>query len=116
MKKKILWCGSFLGGAVNGLLGAAGGVLVLPALVRSGLPRKKAHATSILVIFVFSVISSIIYICSGRVAVSQAFAYIPGGVLGAVTGAWLLTRLPDILLRRIFAIFILWAAVRLLVS
>ena len=116
MKKLFMGAGTFAAGVINGLLGAGGGMLVLPVLVKSGLSQKRAHATSILIIFVFCLMSSAMYIYAGRVSFSDVLPYIPTGILGALVGAWLLTKLSDVLLRKVFGAFMLWAAIRLLMS
>ena len=40
-------------------------------------------------------------------------AHATGGIAGAVFGGWLLPKIPDFWLRKIFSLFILYAAVRL---
>ncbi len=114
MKKKWAYWGGALAGIVNGLLGAAGGLVVVPALRKAGLETRKAHATSVAIILPISIVSAIFYLTSGRFHFSDTLLYLPGGVAGAFLGGWLLPRIPSHALRRIFGLFMLWAAVRLL--
>lgn len=113
-KKKIIAKagGGVAIGMVNGLLGAGGGMLAVPLLRRS-MDAKSAHATSVAVIAVLSAASAAFYIASGTVSPADAVPYMPAGVIGAVIGATLLGHIPDKWLRRIFALFMIWAGVRL---
>ena len=45
LKNTLSAVGGFLSGAVNGLLGAGGGMIAVPMLAKSGLEAKKSHAT-----------------------------------------------------------------------
>ena len=100
-------------GFVNGLLGAGGGMLVVPALTMSGLNRKKAHANSVAVIMPLSLLSASMYLLSGSVKLTDAAPYIPSCLLGAAAGSLLLGKFPDKWLKRIFAGFMIWAGIRI---
>lgn len=101
-------------GFVNGLLGAGGGMLAVPALVSSGLSRKKAHANSVAVIMPLSLLSAVMYLCSDSVSLGDALPYIPSCLIGAAAGSLLLGKFPDGWLKRIFAVFMIWAGIRLM--
>lgn len=116
MKKIIGVIGGFIAGLVNGLLGAGGGMILVPMLSKAGLETKKTHANSIAVILPISILSSIMYINSGRVALSDATPYLIWGVMGSILGAFILTKINDIWLKRIFGILMVWAAVRMLLK
>ncbi len=107
-----------LGGAgcgfINALLGAGGGMLAVPILSGLGLDRRKAHANSVAVIMPLSIISASFYLGSGNVSFKDALPYLPTGLLGALAGTWLLNKLNENLLRKTFAIFMIWAGVRLI--
>ncbi|MDR1563632.1 MAG: sulfite exporter TauE/SafE family protein [Oscillospiraceae bacterium] len=110
--KKIL---SALGvGLINGLLGAGGGMIAVPALEKNGLEPNKAHASSIAVILPISVLSAGLYLWRGQVELADSLSYIPGGIIGALLGGWLLPKIPAEILKRIFGVFALWAGVRIL--
>ncbi len=115
-KKRTLLC--VLGGAcvgfINGLIGAGGGTVAVPMLKKLGLEPKQAHAGSIAIIWPLSAISAALYLHAGEVRLTDALGYIPAGAVGAVIGAWLLGRLPDKWVRRMFAVFMIWAGVRLM--
>lgn len=114
-KKHLLFtaAGGLAVGLINGLLGAGGGMLAVPILAKAGLSQREAHAGSLAVILPLSLFSAGLYLSAGRVAVSDAAVYLPGGLLGAAVGALLLRRIPDKWLRRVFALFMIWAGVRL---
>ena len=122
MKKKVLRenrfliIGGALAGFVNGLLGAGGGMLAVPALRRSGLGTKESHAGAIAVIMPLSAASGVMYLLGGRVALADALPYLPGGILGAVIGAVFLRKINPALLRRIFGGFAIWAGIRMLIK
>lgn len=101
-------------GAVNGLFGAGGGIVLVPLLMKSGLERKTAHKNAVAVILPITVVSAIGYLTSGHVELLDAVKYIPGGLIGAILGSLLLNKLPQKWLRRIFGAFMVWAGWRLI--
>lgn len=100
-------------GFVNGLFGAGGGMLLLPAL-SSGNERREAHATGLSVMLLLSAVSAALYLFDGRFAWTELRPYLPGGLLGGLLGALTLRRLPPALLRRAFGAVVVFAGVRLL--
>jgi len=100
-------------GMLNGLFGAGGGLAAVPLLVKSGLEPKKAHATSVAVMVPLSAISLMFYI-QGGFAVTDALIFIPGGIAGAAAGSFLLKKMSNTLLRRIFGAVMIISAIRLL--
>jgi len=101
-------------GLLNGLFGSGGGVVAVPMLRLFGLPARKCHATSVAVIFFLSIASTIAYGLKGNLDLPSALRYIPWGILGAVTGALLLKKIPSTLLRRVFGLIVIISAVRIL--
>jgi len=116
MKKRWLILCGLAAGLANGLLGAGGGMMVVPLLKKLGLDVKRAHATSVSVILPLSAVSAALYLARGDVAVGDALIYLPFGMAGAALGAFFFKKLPDRLLRGIFGIFILYAGIRLMIS
>ena len=114
--KKAKWYYAGLGvaaGILNGLFGAGGGVAVVPMLEKAGIEPKKAHATSISIILPLSILSGVFYWFSGRIQFGAALWYLPLGLVGALLGAWLLKKISNDLLRRIFGIVIIISAIRI---
>jgi uncharacterized membrane protein YfcA len=113
-KRKILPVFGGIAGVLNGLFGSGGGVAAVPLLEASGLPAKKAHATSVAAILIISIASAAAYGVRGVLDVSAALPLIPWGILGAAAGAFLLNGINNDLLRRIFGLVIIISALRIL--
>ena len=104
-----------IAGVLNGIFGAGGGLLVVPMLERQGLEPRKAHATSIAIILPLSLISGGLYLLQGvALDSSQLWTVIPAGLIGAAGGAFLLMKLKNRLLKRIFGVIMILSALRLL--
>ena len=101
-------------GLVNGLFGAGGGLICVPLLIKSGMPRKQAHANAVAIILAVSTVSAGSYLLAGRVQLTDCLPYLPGGLAGAFVGTQILKKINPDLIRRIFALFMLWAGWRLL--
>ena len=101
-------------GLVNGIFGAGGGMLAVPFLKKSGLDQKSAHANAVAVILPITVISAILYLIKGNVVLSDSFIYIPTGLIGSVAATFLLQKFSNSFLQKVFAIFMIYAGVRLL--
>lgn len=99
-------------GIVNGLFGAGGGIIAVPILGRSGMDDKTAHASSVAVILPISIFTLSLYLLNGRVELTEGLKYIPWGILGAIAGTKLLSKIPTIWLRRVFGLLITFAGVR----
>jgi uncharacterized membrane protein YfcA len=101
-------------GILSGMLGIGGGVLVIPALtVLFGLSQPKAIGTSLgMLLPPIGIAAFIRYYKSGQVDVSASLLLALGFVFGAYLGAVLVTRkiIPDEMLRRVFAFFLLYLA------
>lgn len=118
-KKNRRWYYAFLGltaGILNGLFGAGGGVAVVPMLEKAEIEPKKAHATSISIILPLSFLSGIFYLFGGHIRLGQALPYVPFGLVGALLGGYLLKKISNDLLRRIFGILIIISAVRIFIK
>ena len=52
----------------------------------------------------------------GNVQLSDAVIYMPMGVIGALTGTYLIKKISPVWLKKIFGVFIIYAGVRLLMK
>lgn len=112
-KAKLLLIGLIIG-LVNGLFGSGGGTIAVPALVFIlGLTQHKAHATAISIIFPLSLISSFLYFRHGVLNLEIALTVALGGVIGSYFGAKNLKKVPSNILRKVFGIFMIIAAIRM---
>lgn len=116
MKKLFSYTGGILAGILNGLLGAGGGMILVPILLKSGIERTKAHATSVCIILPICMFSAALYLYSGRVHLEDSYPYLIWGVLGAMIGTWSLPRINQNILKKIFAVLMLWASYRMLIG
>ena len=101
-------------GIANGLFGSGGGMLSVPLLENTNLEAKKAHASSIAITLPLSVISTIIYSVKGHINYPLALKFIPLGLLGAIVGSWLLKRISNKLLKKIFGVILIISGIRML--
>jgi len=101
-------------GLCNGLFGSGGGTVVVPAMEKFlDMDEHKSHATAIAVILPLTVVSMILYIYKGFFDFSLAWRVSVGGVAGGAVGAMILKKISPALLRKIFGVFIIAAAVRM---
>lgn len=116
MKKRYKLIIGFIIGVINSLIGACGGIITVTALKKDGMNQKEAHANAIAVILPLSIISACFYVFKGYTNINDALFYIPGGAAGALAGGIILPRIPQKILRKIFAVFIIWAGVRMVIK
>ena len=107
-KKTKAAMGGVAVGLLNGLLGAGGGMVMVPLLELLGVKGKKSHATSLAVIIPLSVLSAGLYLWRGWFSLGDALPYLLPGLLGAVLGGWLMGRLPTRLLKLAFGALLIW--------
>jgi len=104
-------------GFANGLFGAGGGSLLVPAMQKfMGLETKKSHATTLAVILPLSVISAGIYIWGVELDWKIVMLVSAGGICGGVIGAKLLNKLAGWWLNILFGLFLAAGAIRMLFS
>lgn len=104
-----------LAGAVNGLLGAGGGMLAVPLLTGAeGLPAKKAHATAIALILPLSAVSTLVYALTGGGSYAAEMPAAAGVFAGGIVGALLLSKAPAALLTELFYGVMMFAGIKML--
>lgn len=100
-------------GAVNGLLGTGGGMILVPAFTGlMGLEEKKALATSVAVIAPLCLLSAGIYWLRGGLPLWQAVPYLIGGLAGGILGSAVFRWVPPVLLKRAFGALLIYGGVR----
>lgn len=107
-----LLCGA-AAGLVNGLFGGGGGMLLLPLLRgRCSLEERRAFATCVAVIAPVSAVSAALYLWRGAVDMGLAWPYLAGGLLGGLAAGRTLDKVPAKVLRRIFALVLIYGGVK----
>lgn len=99
----------FITGLASGFFGIGGGFLLVPALfLGANLKMKEAIATSLFIIFLFGMFGLGSYLIQGReINLVISTVFVAGGSVGGILGAYYAKRLDQVLLRRIFSIFII---------
>lgn len=107
-------CGG-IAGIANGLLGAGGGMLLIPLLRAFHLTKERElFATAIAVMLPISLVSFLVYLLHGSVNFGQALPYCIGGLAGGLLGGLFYQKIPTVWLHRALGVLILWGGVRLL--
>lgn len=101
-----------LSGFINSLFGAGGGILTVPYLKSRGLSQKSAQASALAVLLPVSVINTVIYYLNGYFSISDGICFVPFGFLGALTGVFIVNKIPNRILNLIFSIFLLYTGIR----
>ncbi len=101
-------------GLANGLFGAGGGSLLVPCMQRFlRTETHKSHATAIAVILPISIVSIFVYRQTDFMP-SMALGLSAGGIIGGLTGAMLLKKLSSSALHKIFGLFMIAAAIKMI--
>ncbi|TMQ60572.1 MAG: sulfite exporter TauE/SafE family protein [Candidatus Eisenbacteria bacterium] len=106
-----------LAGALGGLMGVGGGILLVPLLVHLvHVEQHEAQGTSLAFITVTALVAAIPYFLQGNLDFALALYLAVGAVPGVLAGAALARKLTARKLRQAFGILILATAVRILVA
>lgn len=104
----------FLAGFLGGALGVGGGIIIVPVLVLLlKQPYHIAVGTSLMVIIPIAIAGAWRHYTLGNTNINLAAAIAIGGVLGAVGGATIIQYVPALWAKRVFALFLIYVAVRL---
>lgn len=113
-----LVCLGLIAGAVSGLIGLGGGVIILPALVfLFGFSQKVAQGTTLaLLVPPIGIIAAFEYYRQGWVNIHAAVFIVIGFLVGSLLGAKYVSHLSNTTLTRVFAVFLILIAIKMLVS
>jgi uncharacterized protein len=103
-----------VGGVLAGMFGVGGGIVFVPTLALGlGLSQLHAEATSLLAILPTAAVGSWRQYRYGNVRLRVAAVVGAGSIVGVQLGALVATSLPEDILRRLFAAFLLVTAAQL---
>lgn len=102
-----------IAGAVNGLFGAGGGMLLVPLLSRS-LDEEEVFPSSVSIILPVCVVSLLIGSDGNGLPFRDAFPYLLGGSVGGLIAGLTANKIPVKWLHRLLGILILWGGIRYL--
>lgn len=116
MQKRYIWGTALAGacaGAVTGLFGAGGGMVLIPLLrVLTDLQEAESFPFSVSVMLPLCVVSLVTTASSRSFLWGDALPYLIGSGLGGICAARWGERIPIRWLHRILGAFILWGGFR----
>jgi len=104
-------------GVLSAMLGVGSGILLVPALVMFvGLSQKSAQGTALAVMVPMAFVGAARYAANPNINVGlvRVLLLSVGAIVGALIGAAIASRVPGVVLRRIFAGFLVIVAVRMM--
>lgn len=104
-----------IAGSLSGLLGIGGAVVIIPALVLIfGYSQRLAQGTTLLLMIPpIGLLAALEYWKAGDVDLKAAIIIASFFFLGGLIGAKLATNIDPVLVRRIFAVFLVVIAVKM---
>ena len=103
-------------GVVSGLLGVGGGLLFVPTLLALGLSQRSAEATSLLAILPTVAAGAWSQQRYGNVRWRAALVIGVASIGGVIGGVLVAEALPEVALRRLFAVLLLLVAAQITVQ
>ena len=106
-----------LAGILSAMLGVGSGILVVPAMVLVfGLTQKSAQGTALAMMIPMALAGTLRYLSNPQVHIEfwQVGILTLGTLVGVYIGSLVVSRLSNEMLQRLFAIFLIVVAARLL--
>ena len=105
----------FVAGVASGFFGIGGGIVMVPAItLLLGAGVLTAVATSLFVMGPSALVGAGQHLLQGNLAWELALPLAVGIVIGAGIGSQIATRVPQLLLRRLFGLVLLYAAANMI--
>lgn len=113
MMKKVLL--GIISGLICGLFASGGGLILVPAYIYIlHMEDVKARATSIFSILPMVAVSGLLYYKESLLDFKLGILYAIGGVFGGIIGAKLLKKMPTKYLKGFYAIFLMYASMKMI--
>jgi len=95
-------------GALSGLVGIGGGIIIVPALaLLFHFSQKTAQGTTLaLLIPPLGIFAAMAYYKAGHVNIKAAIFIIVGFIIGSLVSSYYAVNLPDVVITRIFGSFL----------
>ncbi|MBO5317002.1 MAG: sulfite exporter TauE/SafE family protein [Oscillospiraceae bacterium] len=116
MKKSVgFTISGICAGAVNGLFGAGGGMILVPLLTwLTPIDDGEVFPSSVTIILPICLVSLSFTLQRANIDAGTTLCYLAGSVIGGLLAGILAKKIPNLWLHRILGIFILWGGIRYL--
>lgn len=111
--------GGLVAGVVNGLFGTGGGIIIVYLLSRlyaesCEYQTKDIFAMTVGSVLIMSAASLVMYARGEEFSLSEATDYLLPAAIGGLIGAFLLDRTNATLMKKIFAVLVIYAGITLI--
>lgn len=116
-RKEILFCAlaGLCAGAVTGLFGAGGGMILVPLMsLLTDIEEDALFPASVAVILPVCLVCLFLRSRTGPLPCPAALPYLIGSAAGGVLSGLLGKKIPTVWLHRILGAFVLWGGIRYL--
>ncbi|MBD3263697.1 MAG: TSUP family transporter [Candidatus Omnitrophica bacterium] len=105
-----------IAGLLSGILGLGGGAVIIPALVYLfSFSQHQAQGTTLaMMVPPIGLLAALEYYRQGNVKIGIALILCIGFIAGSFYGARLVEKIPDVLLKKIFGVFLLAVSFRMI--
>lgn len=111
MESIILIVLGLISGTLSGTLGIGGGIILVPALNQIfKVPMHVAVGTSLFIIIPAAISGSVTHYTKGNLQIGVAIPVMIGAAVGSFLGARLVAYVPELLLKRAFALLMVYIA------
>lgn len=109
----ILFITGILAGFISGMMGVGGGGVMIPPMVLfAGIAQHVAQGTSLLAMVPISITGAITHHKLGNVDTGIVTGLAVGSAVGGYFGATFAVYLPEIYLKLLFAVILIWTGMR----
>ena len=107
-----------IAGIYGGFLGLGGGTLLIPAFIYLfGLTQHQAQGTALATMIPpIGLLAALRYYQQGNVKLSIAIFVCLGFFIGGLFGAELANRVSDVMLKRLFGLFLLFLSLKMIIG